>query len=192
MDGSVVNMEEKLLNASSGDRGEDAREYTQDTPAEETGQNDSEIKESFLEILAEERKNGGISYQLRALKDKDLFPMLNILKKIGIKDLKNAFVQNNTQDTSSEEAESDNSDNAENIKSIKDIGLMTAFDLVDILTGNLQNIENEVYDLWSDISGIPVDEMKELEFGTLPLMIADTFAQAGNNSFFRVLSRLLS
>lgn len=152
MDGNVLNMEENLQDTSPDD------------------------KKRLWEILAEEKEKAGISYQLRPLKDKDLFPMLNILKKVGIKDLKSAFVQ----------------DTSGNMKSIKDIGIMTAFDLVDILLGNLQNIEDEVYALWSDISGMAVDEMKEQEFGTLPLMIADTFAQAGNNSFFRVLSRFLS
>ena len=164
MDGSTLNMEDKLPDTSTDD------------------------KKRLWEILEEERKNGGISYRLRPLKDKDLFPMLNILKKAGIKDLKSAFVQDAYGGKNSQDA----SEDTQNKKSIKDIGLMTAFDLVDILLGNLPNIEDEVYDLWSDISGIPVDEMKEQEFGTLPLMIADTFAQAGNNSFFRVLSRYLS
>ena len=87
-------------------------------------------------------------YKLRVLKDKDLFPMLKILK--------------------------------------------TALDMADILLGNLERAEKEIYTLWSDISGIPADEMKEMEFGTLPLMILDTFSNVRNSSFFRVLSKFLS
>lgn len=164
MDGNVVDMS-----------GQDTMGHTQSTSPEENEPGISDVKKSFQEILVEERGHGEIPYQLRPLKDKDLFPMMNILKKIGIKDLKNAFVQEISDG-----------------KSIKDIGIVTALDLADILLGNLQNIEDEVYALWSDISGIPVDDIKEMEFGTLPLMIADTFVQAGNSSFFRVLSRLLS
>ncbi len=115
------------------------------------------------------------SYELRDLKDKDLFPMLKILKKIGIKDFKSAFIQV-----------------ASGEKSVKDIGILTAFDMADILIGNLTAAEDEIYSLWSDISGIPVDEMKEMEFGTLPLMITDTFNKARNTSFFKVLFKLLS
>ena len=115
------------------------------------------------------------SYELRDLKDKDLFPMLKILKKIGIKDFKSAFIQV-----------------ASGEKSVKDIGILTAFDMADILIGNLAAAEDEIYSLWSDISGIAVDEMKEMEFGTLPLMITDTFNKARNTSFFKVLFKLLS
>ena len=114
-------------------------------------------------------------YTLRNLKDSDLFPLLRILKKIGIKDCKEAFIQV----TSGE-------------KTLKQIGIMASFDIADILIGNLAKVEEETYGMWSDISGIPVEEMKDMEFGTLPLMIMDTFSEARNTSFFRVLSRFLS
>lgn len=113
-------------------------------------------------------------YELRDLKDADLFPLLNILKKIGVKDFKNAF---------------DQSVGVE--KKIRDIGILVAVDMADILIGNLARVEEEVYALWSDISGIPAEKIREMEFGTLPLMIMDTFSKARNTSFFKVLSKLL-
>ena len=73
----------------------------------------------------------------------------------------------------------------------KQIGILASFDLADILIGNLAKVENEVYDLYSDMSGIPVDDMKEMEFGTLPLMIYDSFGEVKNTAFFKVLSKLL-
>ena len=69
---------------------------------------------------------------------------------------------------------------------------MASFDIADILIGNLAKAEDEIYELWSDLSGIPAEEMKDMEFGTLPLMIMDTFSEARNTGFFRVLSRFLS
>lgn len=114
-------------------------------------------------------------YKLRSLKDGDLFPLLKILKKIGIKDCKEAFIQV-----------------ASGENTLKQIGIMASFDMADILIGNLAKIENEVYEMWSDISGIPIEEMKNMEFGTLPLMIMDTFSEARNTSFFKVLSKFLS
>lgn len=114
-------------------------------------------------------------YTLRKLKDHDLFTLLKILKKIGIKDCKEAFIQV-----------------ASGEKTLKQIGIMASFDIADILIGNLAKVEEETYEMWSDISGIPVEEMKDMEFGTLPLMIMDTFSEARNTSFFRVLSKLLS
>ena len=114
-------------------------------------------------------------YTLRDLKDKDIFALLQILKKIGVKDFKEAFFQV-----------------ASGEKTIKEIGIITAFDMADVLIGSLGKAEAEIYGLWADISGIPAEEIKEMEFGTLPMMIVDTFAKAKNTSFFKVLSKLLS
>lgn len=114
-------------------------------------------------------------YTLRNLKDSDLFPLLKMLKKIGIKDCKEAFIQV-----------------ASGEKTLKQIGIMASFDIADILIGNLPCVLDEAYELWSDLSGIPVEEIKDMEFGTLPLMIMDTFSEARNTSFFKVLSKFLS
>ena len=120
-------------------------------------------------------------YKLRVLKDKDLFPMLKILKRSGVKDFKDAFIQSRSDKQAVDGKEV-----------VKNIGILTALDMADILLGNLERAEKEIYTLWSDISGIPADEMKEMEFGTLPLMILDTFSNVRNSSFFRVLSKFLS
>ncbi len=126
------------------------------------------VEEETTEVVIER------PYTLRKFKDSDLFKMLQILKKIGIKDCKEAFVQV-----------------ASGEKTLKQIGILASFDLADILIGNLAKVENEVYDLYSDMSGIQVDDMKEMEFGTLPLMIYDSFGEVKNTAFFKVLSKLL-
>ena len=113
-------------------------------------------------------------YTLRKFKDGDLWPLLQILKKIGIKDCKEAFMQV-----------------ASGEKTVKDIGILAAFDLADILIGNLTKVEAEVYSLYSEMSGIAADDIKSMEFGTLPLMIMDSFNEVKNTSFFKVLSKLL-
>lgn len=113
-------------------------------------------------------------YTLRKFKDGDLFLLLQILKKIGIKDCKEAFIQV-----------------ASGEKSLRDVGILASFDLADILIGNLSKVEDELYSLYSDLSGIAVADMKEMEFGTLPLMIYDSFNEVRNTAFFKVLSKLL-
>ena len=113
-------------------------------------------------------------YTLRKFKDGDLFPLLNILKKIGIKDCKEAFIQVATGD-----------------KTVKQVGIIAAFDMADIFIGNLPKAETEIYALYADMAGITVEQIKEMEFGTLPLMIYDSFHEVKNTSFFKVLSRLL-
>ncbi len=130
---------------------------------------------SDREISAEgNRAEESRIYELRDLKDKDLFRMLKILKKIGIGDFKQAFYQ-----IASEE------------KSVRDVGIDVALDMADILIGKIGIAEEEIYALWGDLSGLAPEEIMEMEFGTLPLMIMDTFTRARNTSFFRVVSKLL-
>ncbi len=128
---------------------------------------DTTVEEAVEEVV--ERP-----YTLRKFKDGDLWPLLQILKKIGIKDCKEAFMQV-----------------ASGEKTVKDIGILAAFDLADILIGNLTKVEEEVYSLYSEMSGIAADDIKSMEFGTLPLMIMDSFNEVKNTSFFKVLSKLL-
>lgn len=113
-------------------------------------------------------------YTLRKLENRDLFPLLQILKKVGIKDCKEAFIQV-----------------ASGEKSVKEVGILASFDLIDILIGNIGKAEGELYSFYSDLSGIPVEKLMTMEFGTLPLMIIDSFSEVKNTSFFKVLSKLL-
>lgn len=125
--------------------------------------------EELLEEVVIERP-----YTLRRLKDGDLFPLLRILKKIGLKDFKAAFIQV-----------------AEGKKTLKELGATVALDIADIFIGNIEKAETEIYELWSDISGLEVEAIKEMEFGTLPLMIYDSFGEVKDTSFFKVLFKLL-
>ena len=134
------------------------------------------MSKAIKEVAVEETVEEVIErpYTLRKFNDGDLFPILKILKKIGIKDCKEAFVQV-----------------ASGEKTLKEIGILASFDLADILIGNLTKVEEEVYSLYSDMSGLAADEIRSMEFGTLPLMIIDSFNEVKNTSFFKVLSKLL-
>lgn len=112
-------------------------------------------------------------YTMRKLKDSDLFPLLQLLRKIGLQNFKQSFVQ---------ETEG---------KTVKAVGITVVLDMADIIIANLGTASDDIYEMWSGLSGIPVNEMKEMEFGTLPLMIYDTFNEVKNTSFFKVLSKFL-
>lgn len=115
-------------------------------------------------------------YKLRPLKDSDLFPMLKILRKVGIGEFKSVF---------SHFVE----DRKGNEKSEKEIGMAAVVEAVEILVSNIPNAETEIYNLWSELSGIKAEIIREMEFGTLPMMIMDTFMNARGTSFFKVLSK---
>lgn len=129
-----------------------------------------QIKEEISEAMDEPVER---PYTLRKLKDSDLFHVLNIFRKVGLKEFKEAFSQT-----------------AEG-KSIHDIGIDVVIDMASIVIANIPMAKAEIYALCSSLSGISEEEIKEMEFGTVPLMIYDAFCEVKNTAFFKVLSKLL-
>lgn len=113
-------------------------------------------------------------YKLRSLKDKDFYPMLDIITATLPDDLADVFVQLATGE-----------------KSVDEIGGMVVYKIAVSVLKNVSAIPDKIYPLLSDLSGIPADEIPEMPFGTTPSMIRDIVADAKNASFFRELSKLL-
>lgn len=114
------------------------------------------------------------NYTLRKLKDGDLMPLLRILRKLGLKEFKDVVKM------------------ASDGKNIEEIGVAALLNVADKMIESLDlGASDEIYSFYSDLSGIPAEEIKEMEFGTLPLMIYDSFAEVKNASFFKVLAKLL-
>ena len=113
-------------------------------------------------------------YTLRKLKDGDLIPLLGLFRKLGLKEFKDVVGK------------------VANGGSVEEVGLNAIMNIGDVIIENLEGAAGEaIYDFWSGLSGIPVEEIKEMEFGTLPLMIYDSFSEVKNASFFKVLAKLL-
>ena len=64
-------------------------------------------------------------------------------------------------------------------------------DMADVLISKIDSHKDAIYEFYSNLSGIGADDIKEMEFGTLPLMIYDSFNEVKNTAFFKALSRLL-
>lgn len=139
--------------------------------AEEESQ---DMEESSLITNEKEEQVIERPYQLRRLMDKDLFPLLKIFRKIGVGEFRDVLKNVTTEE-----------------KSMKDIGIDTVLQILNIIIENIPAAEEDIYNLWSDLSGCSVDEIREMEFGTLPLMIMDTFKGVRDYTFFKVLFKLL-
>lgn len=122
------------------------------------------------EEITEEAK----PYELRSLKDKDFFPMLDIITATLPEDMAEIFSQLVTGG-----------------KSLDEIGGMAVYKIVVAVLKNVSAMPDKIYPLLSDLSGIPSDEIPEMAFGTTPSMIWDIVSDAKNASFFRELSKLL-
>lgn len=113
-------------------------------------------------------------FTLRKLKDGDLIPLLSLFRKLGLKDFKDTIVR------------------AANGGNVQEIGINALLNIGDVIISHLESDAGEaIYEFYSEMSGISVEDMKEMEFGTLPLMIYDSFGEVKNTSFFKVLAKLL-
>lgn len=114
------------------------------------------------------------NYELRRLKDKDLFPILDILSKVLPEDL-TALIAGAAQRG----------------KKLDEIGAAVTMRVITAVIRNIHKVHDEVYTLLSDVSGKTVEEIENMEFGTTPLMIWDIVKNEKNAGFFTVLSKLL-
>lgn len=112
------------------------------------------------------------SYTLRRLKDKDLWPVLDIIGQVFPGDLSTVFAQIMTGD-----------------KNIEQVGAEVVMKLVMSVIRNMNKVQDDVYALLSDVSGLTPEEIQDMEFGTTPLMIWDIVKNEKNASFFGVVSK---
>ena len=112
-------------------------------------------------------------YTLRRLKDKDLWPVLDIIGKVFPSDLTTVFVEI-----------------ASGHKSMQEVGAVVMMKLVMAVIRNMNTVHDEVYAFLSDVSGMSVSEIEESQFGTTPMMIWDIVKNEKNADFFKVLSKL--
>lgn len=129
-----------------------------------------EVKKNLEELT---EVNEAPAYTLRPLKDKDVWPVVDIISKVFPDDLGAIFAQIMTGE-----------------KNVEQLGAMVVVRLVTAVLKNVSKVHDEVYALLADISGIPAKEIEEMEFGTSPMMIWEIANNARNASFFKVVSKL--
>ncbi len=107
------------------------------------------------------------TYELRNLEADDLFIMISIVNKIGIKEFKGCFesdeiktaIKNMTKgkDETADESADDSAD-------VVSIGISVALDIATILLANIGKCKNDIYALLANLSG-----MKEKDIAKLPI-----------------------
>lgn len=112
-------------------------------------------------------------YTLRRLKDKELYPILNIISTVFPDDLANVISQVMTKE-----------------KKIAEVGAVAIVRIIVSILKNMSKVQEDVYQLLSDVSGMTVEEIENAEFGTTPMMIWDIVSNEKNASFFKVVSKL--
>ena len=110
-------------------------------------------------------------YYLRVLKDKDLYTVLSIIDKIFPGDkLQKAFDEIATGG-----------------KTMEEIGIQVATKLGFELIRNINAAHDEIYALLADMSGLSIEMLDNMPFGTGPMMIWDIVNNAKNADFFKAV-----
>lgn len=120
-----------------------------------------------------EMMNENKPYTLRPLKDKDLYPVLDIVGKVLPGDLSSAFLGLVSKEVTWQE-----------------VGYALLLKMVPAVIRNMNLVHDELYAFLSDVSGIPAEEIENMEFGTTPRMLRDILKDASNSSFFGEFSKL--
>ena len=137
-----------------------------------------------IETVEEEMKK---PYTFRKLSSDDLFLMLGIIKKIGIKELKQSFDMEKLKEPLAAYKEAESGEGKE--KALLSIGVEVGIDAADIILGNLPKCKEPVYQLLANVSGMSEDEIRAdaLLFAE---MVIDFFKKKEFPAFIKVVSKL--
>lgn len=125
-------------------------------------------------------------FELRRLKADDLFPMFSILKKIGLKEIKEnldpAVVGKLTA------ASKDKGATPEDL--VYSVGLSVTLEIAQIIIENLPACKKDVYMLLSQVSGMPEKKIGELDLPVFMEMIVAFVRKDEFKDFFSAASKL--
>ena len=136
-----------------------------------------------MENMNEEKTK---AYELRNLTADDMFPMFQIISKIGVKEFKTCFESPDVKKAIEAAASGKDQD------SLTAVGMTIAFDLAGVIVSNLASCKNDIYLLLSQLSGMTTKEIASLPMVTFVEMIMDVVKKEEFKDFFQAVSKLFS
>ncbi len=124
------------------------------------------------------------NYELRELQSSDIFLLSKIISKIGVKNFKKAFSNDEIREAKAKAQEGDSE------KLTEEVGLTVIVEIVDIIVNNLPNCENEIYQFLANVSGLKKEKIQKLGIATFMNMIVDVIKKPEFVDFFKAASRL--
>ena len=128
------------------------------------------------------------TYELRNLEADDLFIMIGIISKIGIKEFKGCFESDEVKaaitNVAKQKKDADaNEDAADDV--VASIGISVALDIAAILLANIGKCKNDIYALLANLSGMKEKEIAKLPIKTFTGMIFDLVKKKEFADFFQ-------
>lgn len=126
------------------------------------------------------------TYTLRSLQGADIFPMSAIIKKIGVKEFKNAFQDEEIKGL----VQSINNGDMSKDAAANQAGMTVILNIVDVVLGNLPRAEKDIYKFLASLSGMKPDEVAALPMAAFTGMVIDVIQKDEFKDFIKVVSRL--
>ena len=126
------------------------------------------------------------AYELRGLTADDIFPMLQIVSKIGVREFKSCFESPEIKKTIEGMASGKN-DQAD----LTAIGISIAFDLAGVVMTNLASCKDDIYLLLSQLSGMTPKKIANLPMVTFSEMVIDVIRKDEFKDFFQLVTKYL-
>ena len=124
-------------------------------------------------------------YELRDLCADDMFPMFQIISKIGIKEFKKCFESPEVMQMIKDAASGNDKDEVRT-----SVGMAVAFDLAGIIVSNLASCKNDIYQFLAQLSGMTTKDVAGLPMMTFFEMIIDVIKKEEFKDFFQAAVKL--
>ena len=124
--------------------------------------------------------------ELRKLQATDLFTMVKILNKVGIKKIKDAIDLNEIREVKKKLAESDNKD-----ASVITLGLNIVTSVVGVIFENLPSVENDLYAFVGSVAGIKAKDVATMDIGEFMDLVISIVQKDEFKDFFNRASKLI-
>lgn len=125
------------------------------------------------------------AYELRKLTAEDVFPMFQIISKIGLKEFKHCF---DSPDVKAAVANMATGEAGQ--ADLTSVGMSVAIDMASVVMSHVGSCKNDIYLLLSQLSGMTTKEVADLPMVTFFEMIIDVIKKEEFKDFFQVAAKL--
>lgn len=144
------------------------------------------VQQTVPMMATEQTEHVEKMYNIRGLGAKDIFPMVNIIRKIGLKDFGKCFEPEEIRTITETFSEKDDIEDV-----AKTVGVSVVIKIVDVILENLSAAEQEIFGFLGGITGLSTEDVANLPMDVFFELVVDVFQRKEFVGFMRAVSRLL-
>lgn len=139
--------------------------------------------------------------ELRELKAKDIMPMVNILQKIGLKQIremltpdkiKSLMTAMKSDDPEPDQQEDQQEKKTDQVDGRTILGFNMIMEVVGLILDNLPACEKDIHKFIGSLSGLTSDQVADLPLGDFTDIIVRILKDDGFADFFKAVSKFLN